>query len=289
MVTKLTERRRAGASRRAAARFARLDAGRQPATRRPATLAAPRASLWRQLAARNAWREVANVAAITFAYFTTRGIIRGREDDAFANAQTLIAMERSLGIYQERAVQGFALANDWLVTFANNYYLYGHLPVLVAVAVWLFWWRPAVYPWFRNAFIISAAIGLTIYVAVPLAPPRFLPGFVDTMRASGFDVDGSAAGPLYNPYAAMPSLHTGWSVLSGFAIVIASGRWWGRALGVILPALMVVAVVMTGNHFFLDAVVGSAVVFLALALGWAVLRGPWMARQAEPCEVRNVA
>jgi membrane-associated phospholipid phosphatase len=146
------------------------------------------------------------------------------------------------------------------------------------VTIWLFWWRPTVYPWIRNAFIISAAIGLTIYVAVPMAPPRFLPGFVDTMRVSGFDVDGSAAGPLYNPYAAMPSLHTGWSVLSGFAIFVASRRWWLKAIGIILPSLMVVSVVLTGNHYFLDAVVGAGVVALALTLAWAVERGPWSAR-----------
>jgi membrane-associated phospholipid phosphatase len=288
MVTKLAGRQGSRASKRAAARFARMDEGRQPAARRAVTVPpAPRPTFWRQLARRNAWRELANVAAITFAYFMTRGIVRGREGDAFANAYTLIEMERALGIYHEQAIQQFALANDWLITFVNNYYLYGHLPVLVGVAVWLFWWRPALYPWFRNAFIISAAIGLTIYVAVPMAPPRFLPGYVDTMQVYGFDVDGSAAGPMYNPYAAMPSLHTGWSVLSGFGIFIASRRWWGKALGIIVPTLMVVSVVMTGNHFFLDAVVGTAVVALALAIGWAVVRGPWAARrEAEVAEQR---
>jgi membrane-associated phospholipid phosphatase len=263
---------------RAAVRFTRMYQGRHPAAQRAAVATVAKPTIWQQFMRRNGLREMANVLAITFAYFITRGIIRGREGDAFANAYTLIKMERALGIYHEFALQQFALGHQWLIDFVNNYYLYGHLPVLIGVTVWLFWWRPTVYPWIRNAFIISAAIGLTIYVTVPVAPPRCLPGFVDTMRISGFDVDGSAAGPLYNPYAAMPSLHTGWSVLSGFAIFIASRRWWLKAIGIALPALMVVSVVLTGNHYFLDAVVGSAVVALALALAWAVERGPWANR-----------
>ena len=266
---------------RAAARFTRMYQGRRPAAHRPTMAsAAQRVSIWQRFLQRNGMRELANVAIITLAYFVTRGIIRGREDDAFANAYTLIEMERSLGIYHEMTLQRFALGYDWLIGFVNNYYLYGHLPVLVGVAVWLFWWRPTVYPWIRNAFILSAAIGLTIYVSVPMAPPRFLPGFVDTMKVSGFDVDGSAAGPLYNPYAAMPSLHTGWSVLSGFALFVASRRWWNKILGIVLPTLMVVSVVLTGNHYFLDAVVGTAVVALALALGWVLVHGPWVNRQS---------
>ena len=265
---------------RAAARFSRMYQGRRPAARRATTMtAAQRTSFWRGFLQRNGIRELANIAVITLAYFVTRGIIRGREGDAFANAYTLIAMERSLGIYHELAIQQFALRYDWLIGFVNNYYLYGHLPLLIAVAAWLFWWRPTYYSWIRNAFILSAAIGLLIYVSVPMAPPRFLPGYVDTMKVYGFDVDGSAAGPLYNPYAAMPSLHTGWAVLSGFAIFVASRRWWNKVLGVVLPSLMVVSVVLTGNHYFLDAVVGTAVVALALALGWVFEHNPWFNRQ----------
>jgi membrane-associated phospholipid phosphatase len=271
-------RRLARTGDRAAARFARMYEGRRPDARRAVSEPTARPTIWRQFMRRNGLRELANVLVITFAYFVTRGIIRGREGDAFANAYTLIEMERALGIYHEQAIQRFALGYGWLIDFVNNYYLYGHLPLLIGVTIWLFWWRPTVYPWFRNAFIISAAIGLTIYVAVPMAPPRFLPGFVDTMRVSGFDVDGSAAGPLYNPYAAMPSLHTGWAVLSGFGIFVASRRWLLKTLGIILPSLMVVSVVLTGNHYFLDAVVGTGVVALALALAWAVERGPWAAR-----------
>ncbi len=292
---KITEWQRGSMSKRAAARFTRMYEGRQPAAKRAATVAHPQprslaiSTIWQRFCQRSAWRELANIVGITLAYFFTRGVVRGREGDAFVNAHTLIQMEQALGIYHEQALQQFALTHQWLIDFVNNYYLYGHLPVLIGVALWLFWCRPTQYAWFRNAFIISAAIGLTIYVSVPMAPPRFLPGFVDTMQIHGFDVDGSAAGLLYNPYAAMPSLHTGWSVLSGFFIVIASRRWWGKLLGIALPMLMIISVVLTGNHYFLDAVVGSAVVALAVAVAWAVERGPWAVRQRsdQPASARS--
>ena len=98
----------------------------------------------------------------------------------------------------------------------------------------------------------------------PVAPPRFMPGFVDTMALYGFNVDGSAAGPLYNPYAAMPSLHVGWSLLAGIAMIAAARSWWLKAAGMALPVLMTCAVIITGNHYLLDVIAGAAVVLVSL-------------------------
>lgn len=230
---------------------------------------------WRRLLLGQGARELAAVLLVTLAYFLTRGLVRGREADAFRHANELLQLERLLHLDWERPIQALALSHGWLLEFVNQYYLLGHLPVLIGVALWLFVWRPQSYSWFRNAFILSALIGLVLYVWLPMAPPRFLPGFTDTMKLYGFDVDGSAAGLFYNPYAAMPSLHTGWSVLAGVAIFATTRRWWGKLLGILLPTLMVVSVVMTGNHYILDAVVGAAVTALALALSSLIERGPW--------------
>jgi membrane-associated phospholipid phosphatase len=71
----------------------------------------------------------------------------------------------------------------------------------------------------------------------------------------------------------MPSLHTGWSVLAGVAVFATTRRWWGKLLGILLPTFMVLSVIMTGNHFVLDAVVGAAVTALALALASRIERG----------------
>ena len=221
------------------------------------------------------------VSIVTFAYFLTRGLIRGREDDAMAHAGQLLNIERALHLDPEHWLQHLALGHEWLMQFANNFYLYGHLPVLVGGAIWLYIKRPWAYPWFRNTFLLSALIGLSIYVVLPVAPPRFLPGFTDTMALYGFNVDGSAAGPLYNPYAAMPSLHVGWSLLAGIAFIACGRAWWLRAAGVAMPVLMTLSVLMTVNHYLLDAVAGTAVVLVSLTL--STLWSSWtMARGAQP-------
>jgi PAP2 superfamily len=194
---------------------------------------------WRQILLGRGPRELASVLLVTLAYFLTRGLVRGREADAFRNANDLLQLERFLHLEWERPLQALALQHRWLLSFVNDYYLVGHLPVLIGVALWLFFWRPQLYAGFRNAFIFSATIGLAIYVWLPMAPPRFLPGFTDTMQLYGFGVDGSAAGPFYNPYAAMPSLHTGWAILAGVGLFVSVRHWWGKLLGVLLPALMV--------------------------------------------------
>jgi hypothetical protein len=108
---------------RAAARFTRMYQGRRPAAQRAVVATTTQPTIWQQFMQRNGLRELANVLAITFAYFITRGIVRGREGDAFANAYTLIEMERSLGIYHERAIQQFALGYGWLIDLVNNYSL----------------------------------------------------------------------------------------------------------------------------------------------------------------------
>jgi hypothetical protein len=231
--------------------------------------------------------ELAMVSIVTFAYFLTRGLIRGREDDAMRHAMQLLNLERTLHLDPEHWLQRLALNHQWLMQFANNFYLYAHLPVLVGTAVWLYIKRPWAYPWFRNAFLLSALIGLSVYVLLPLAPPRFLPGFTDTMALYGFNVDGSAAGPLYNPYAAMPSLHVGWSLLAGIALFGCGRAWWLRASGVALPVLMTLFVMMTGNHYLLDAVAGCTVVLIALTL--STLWSSWTTARAAHLRPSPVA
>ena len=217
-------------------------------------------------------REAVLVLVVTFAYFLTRGLIRGRADAAFAHAAALLRAEHALHLAPERRVQALILPHRWLVHATNGVYEYGHLPVLVAVAVWLYGKRPAAYPTYRLAFLLTALLGLSIYVLYPVAPPRFLPGFVDTMQRYSFNVDGSAFGPFYNPYAAMPSLHVAWALLIGIALVRCAASRCGKGFGLLLPPAMILAVIGTGNHYLLDVIAGILTTLIAVVLATCVAR-----------------
>jgi hypothetical protein len=225
-------------------------------------------------------REVALILLLTFAYFLTRGLIRGRQSVALQHARQILDLERVLHLDTEVLVQRLATSHLWLMDAANFLYLFGHLPVLISVAAWLFWTRPTAYRWFRNAFLISAAMGLTVYVLFPTAPPRYLPGFTDTLKAGGIDLDGSSVALFYNPYAAMPSLHVGWSLLAGVVVVVSARAMWLRVAGGLLPVMMSLSVLMTGNHFLLDILAGCAIAVVSLIIsGWWILRQNGSRRQ----------
>lgn len=76
-----------------------------------------------------------------------------------------------------------------------------------------------------------------------------------------------------NQYAAMPSLHFGWSLWCGVVIVMLAPKLWMKALGLLHPLFTIAAIVATANHWVLDAVGGALVVALGFGLTY-VLSGP---------------
>jgi membrane-associated phospholipid phosphatase len=115
--------------------------------------------------------------------------------------------------------------------------------------------------------LISGAVGLIIFALFPVAPPRLAGGgVVDTITHYAGGYRTVLPSSLVNEYAAMPSFHAGWSVLLGIVVFRTSRRWPLRALAMIIPASMVVAVVVTANHFVLDVIVGTAIVLATLLL-----------------------
>ncbi len=203
-----------------------------------------------------------------FAYHLVRGAVNGRVDVAFANAAVVIRLERSLGIFWEAHLQGLVLSHDALVSLFNWIYIWGFLPVIGGLALWIFFYRPRSFALYRNAFLISGAIGLIFFVTLPVAPPRFLPhlGFIDTVTQKDNIYHILQNPALVNEYAAMPSLHLGWNLLVGLAIFRTTSLWYTKAFGLLMPVLMLAAVVFTANHYLLDTVAGVAVVLAALWL-----------------------
>ena len=205
-------------------------------------------------------------------YSFVRGTVDGRTSVAFAHATRIVDTERSMHIFWETQLQSMALTWGVLGKAANTMYVWGHLPLIIVVAVWIFAFHRQRYPLFRNAFLISGAIALFFFWLVPVAPPRYLQywGFVDTAVESGsYYVFQSPS--FVNQYAAMPSLHFGWSLLASIAIFVnAQSRY--RYLAFLLPILTLGGVVFTANHFFLDAVAGGVVAMIGLGIAMLLRR-----------------
>jgi membrane-associated phospholipid phosphatase len=213
-------------------------------------------------------RELALWAAIYPLYLAIRGWSIADPRHAFADAWHVIGFERELGLFHEFQLQR---SLEPIEGFFSSYYMLGFAPVLASVLVCLAGSRRQLYLELRTLLFVSLGIALVAYVAFPTAPPRLVPGLgiADTVGLTGHD-SGSFAGVRFDPYAAMPSLHVGWSVLVGLAVFRASSRIWLRAVAVAHPLLMALAVTATGNHYLVDSLAGALVALLAILVvaGW---------------------
>jgi len=175
----------------------------------------------------------------------------------------------------EAELQSLILTQQTAVRLVNTVYVWGHIPLIIVIAIWLFTFHRQRYPLFRNAFLISGAIGLLLFWLLPTAPPRYLQywGFVDTAVHSGsYYIFQSPS--FVNEYAAMPSLHFGWSLLCATAVFAnVRSRW--RYLAYLLPIATLGGVVLTANHYFLDVFAGGCVALVALFLASQIrIRAP---------------
>jgi len=196
-------------------------------------------------------REVALIAAAIVLYFGVRGLIATRIDAAYRNAEHVVAVERSAGVFVEPDLQAAVTGHGWMVDAVSYFYIYGHWPVLLTTLLWLLIRHRESYVRFRNAMLISGAVGLMSFALFPVAPPRFLTGygFVDTVteQTSAYRVLQPPA--FVNQYAAVPSLHFGWNLLMGIAIAGLAGHWLVRLFGWLMPLAMLASIVLTANHY----------------------------------------
>jgi len=214
------------------------------------------------------FREVLIVGLCYFVYSQVRGLAADRVFDAFANAYSVVKIEQSLGIFKELAFQALILPHDVAIDVFNLIYFYGLFPLLLPTALFLYFRRPHVYELTRNAFLLSGAIAVILYLAVPTAPPRLLGmGFIDTLGAGLTPFTPSYGSiPGVNQYAAVPSMHVGWNFLTALALYWALSGVRGRGLVFILPVAMFTATVVTGNHYFIDGVLGIIVACIGVGV-----------------------
>jgi hypothetical protein len=233
-----------------------------------------------------ALREFALVALLFLAYKTGRVAAAGHVGEALTNADDVWRFERLLHLPSEYALQHVVIGQEWLIEAANRYYAYVHFPITAACLIWLYIWRPAHYVRTRRMLAWLTAAALVVHLLMPLAPPRMLSavGMVDTGRLFGPAVYGApTADTLTNQYAAMPSLHFGWAVAVAIAFIAATGSRW-RWLWLAHPVITLLVIVVTGNHYWLDAIVVGALlaVVVSVQAGWRPVSFRAAARPAVP-------
>ncbi|MFF9158300.1 phosphatase PAP2 family protein [Streptomyces sp. NPDC014846] len=213
-------------------------------------------------------REFLLVVGLFLVYKLGRQLATGHTGAAFRNARDVWDLERSAHLPDETSVQSALLHGDGLVHLANTYYATVHFPATLAFLVWLYLRRPAHYIWARRVLAAVTAAALVLPFTFPLAPPRMLTGtgLVDTARVYGPSVYGPPSSDhLSNQFAAMPSLHFGWALMVAVGLIAATRSRW-RWLWLLHPLLTLLVIVGTANHYWLDAIVATAMLGLALAV-----------------------
>jgi hypothetical protein len=193
-------------------------------------------------------------------YRMVRGMTDGRIAEAFENARDLIGLERALGLFFEPAVHAWAESTDWLIDATSWMYVNSHFTITTGTLAFVYMRRNSSFYFIRNMFMVAMGIALVLYAAYPTAPPRFLPewGFSDSVaRFTGLTAEGSSAGALYNPFAAVPSMHVAFALMLGVPLASMTRRRWLKALWLSYPALITFVVVATANHWWFDAFAGA--------------------------------
>lgn len=229
------------------------------------------------VARRDGIRQLALVVGAGLAYELARRMTRPDWAAADAHARWIWALERTLHVGVEQELQATLLHLPWLLGVLSTFYLVSHFVVTGAFLLWLYRRSRAEFVRLRDALLLATTVSLVVHWCFPTAPPRLAHlGFADTLhRFLGVDIGSPAHSALSNPVAAVPSLHAGYAV--GMAIVL--WRLRHRALAVTYPAVVVLTIVVTGNHFLLDAVAGGLVVAGSFALQPAATRLYWSPRR----------
>nr|WSW71564.1 phosphatase PAP2 family protein [Streptomyces sp. NBC_00995] len=260
----------------------------------PTAYAAPVASRWSRVPLAPFWRRVLSrpnlllelllIRVVYSAYQQVRLAATAGRGTAEHHGRQIHSIEQWLHIDIEHWVNHKVVEVGWLRDFFDYYYSTFHFIVPLAILGVLYVRRPADYRWVRSSIGFATLLALVGFWLYPLAPPRLMPGlgFIDTVHGvqDFAKPDYGTLTGVTNQYAAMPSLHFGWSLWCGVVIVTLAPKIWMKALGVLHPLFTVSTIVATGNHWVLDAVGGAAVVALGFGLTY-VLCGPRGLREPE--------
>jgi PAP2 superfamily len=235
-------------------------------------------------------RQVALCVTAYGAYALVRGLVQGRATAAFQHAREMIQLERTTHLFVEPSIQAWAMGSHLLMDFSSWLYLNAQSSITIAALVYLYVRHNGSFYFVRNMFAIAFLIALVAYAVFPTAPPRFLPewGFIDSVADfTGVHVSHASASmsTLFNPYAAVPSMHVAFALMIGWPLASLSRTLPAKILWRLYPLLIAFVIVATANHFLLDAVLGALTAGIS-ALGARRLGrmgpGAWRFRQTAP-------
>ncbi len=223
--------------------------------------------LQRWLSTRHRLRSEAAAVLILYGlYELARGLVVSDAREADHHAHGVVALERWLHVFLEADVQHAARTLPALTGLLGTAYLTLHLAVTAAVLLWLHQRRPAAFAFVRTTLLLASALALVGFLAYPTAPPRLAGiGIADTVSNGHVDLNKGLVSSLYNPYAAVPSMHIGYALIVAASLLRFGHHRLIRALGALYPPFVLLVVVATGNHFFFDAAAGAGVAGLATA------------------------
>jgi len=224
-------------------------------------------------------RVLKEVSLLTFAYFlymiTRKLVFENVEAVATANALKLVSLENSLGFFWELDLQRWLLDGaHHVIVFFNWSYILTFFPIIIPTGIILYKTNLKKYIYYRNIILLSLFIAVVVYALFPLAPPRMISGtgIVDTIQSFGpAQYNSREAQFYYNAFAAMPSIHFGWTVLFG-VMFFSTGILWLRVLGILYPTITFFAIVATGNHYIMDAIGGAGVIAIAFLINRMMIR-----------------
>ncbi len=225
----------------------------------------------------DALRQVSLFAAAYLAYRVVRGIAEGDANAAFAHARDLISLERTMHLFVEPSVQAWASGSHVVMVVASWLYVNAQTSVTIGALLYLYLRHNRSFYFVRNMFMIAMGIALIGYIVFPTAPPRFMPewGFIDSVSDfTHVHVSHASASmnALFNPYAAVPSMHVAFALMIGWPLARLSRRSVVRIAWILYPFLMTFVIVVTANHFIVDALLG------ALTAGASAYGAIWLAR-----------
>ena len=234
------------------------------------------------------FREIVLLASAYFIYMYTRAIFFSDvRTVALENAQRIIDLEKTVGIFWEPIWQNWALeAAESIVLFFNWVYIFTFWPIMVTTAIIVYAVNRRRYFFYRNVVLVSFVVALAMFAIFPLAPPRMLVGtFVDTIASFGpqFYANRELAN-YYNVFAAMPSLHFAWTLIFGY-MFFTWGPKWLKLAGLMYPAITLLAITITGNHYILDALGGGVVMVVSMGFVYFIRRR----RERKAAERSDVA